>query len=129
MLRERRKTKLNYRLFINYSLLCRLILKLVTTKFSLIYFVRVELDSGILFFILWLRNVLQVDPESHDPVVHDNGVSYLFIQHNNVYLMTASRQNCNAASLLFFLHRIVDVSSFGNNKLHSSFVVVLFLPA
>lgn len=31
--------------------------------------------------------------------------------------MTASRQNCNAASLLFFLHRIVDVSSFGNYKL------------
>ncbi|KAK9119788.1 hypothetical protein Scep_017881 [Stephania cephalantha] len=48
------------------------------------------------------------DPESHDPVVYDNGVTYMFIQHNNVYLMTASRQNCNAASLLLFLHRLVD---------------------
>ena len=66
-----------------------------------------------------------VDPKSYDPVVHVNGVSYLFIQHNNVYLMTASRQNCNAASLLFFLHRIVDVSSIGNYaKFHSSFVVL-----
>lgn len=53
----------------------------------------------------------QADAESHDPVVHDNGVSYLFLQHNNVYLMAASRQNCNAGSILFFLHRIVDVSS------------------
>lgn len=34
----------------------------------------------------------------------------MFIQHNNVYLMVAARQNCNAASLLSFLHRVVDVS-------------------
>ncbi|BBG94044.1 Clathrin adaptor complexes medium subunit family protein [Prunus dulcis] len=71
----------------------------------------------------------EVDPESHDPVVHDNGVSYLFIQHNNVYLMTASRQNCNAASLLFFLHRIVDVfkhyfEELEEESLRDNFVVV-----
>lgn len=53
---------------------------------------------------------MQGDPESHDPVVYDNGVTYMFIQHNNVFLMTASRQNCNAASILLFLHRVVDVS-------------------
>lgn len=34
----------------------------------------------------------------------------MFVQHSNIYLMIASRQNCNAASLLFFLHRVVDVS-------------------
>ncbi|KAL9676509.1 hypothetical protein QQ045_004723 [Rhodiola kirilowii] len=33
----------------------------------------------------------------------------MYIHHNNVNLMTASRQNCNAASLLLFLHRVVDV--------------------
>ena len=55
---------------------------------------------------LWLQG----DPQSQDPVVYDNGVTYMFIQHNNVYLMAASRQNCNAASILLFLHRVVDVS-------------------
>jgi hypothetical protein len=54
--------------------------------------------------------ILQGDAASQNPVVYDNGVTYLFIQHNNVYLMTASRQNSNAASLLLFLHRVVDVS-------------------
>lgn len=48
--------------------------------------------------------------------MYDNGVTYMFIQHNNVYLMTASRQNCNAASLLLFLHRVVDVSFIGNQS-------------
>lgn len=52
---------------------------------------------------------VQGDPQSQDPVVYENGVTYMFIQHNNVYLMAASRQNCNAASLLLFLHRAVEV--------------------
>lgn len=54
-------------------------------------------------------NVIQGDPQSHDPVVYDNGVAYMFIQHSNIYLMVAARQNCNAASILSFLHRVVDV--------------------
>ncbi|CAN1295545.1 AP-1 complex subunit mu-2 [Linum perenne] len=69
------------------------------------------------------------DPQSQDPVVYDNGVSYMFIQHSNVYLMTASRQNCNAASLLSFLHRVVDVfkhyfEELEEESLRDNFVVV-----
>jgi AP-1 complex subunit mu len=52
----------------------------------------------------------QGDAEAYSPVVYDDaGVTYMFIQHNNVFLLTASRQNCNAASILLFLHRVVDV--------------------
>lgn len=58
--------------------------------------------------------MIQGDPESHDPVLYDNGVSFLFIQHNNVFFMAAARQNCNAASILFFLHRVVDVRAIGD---------------
>ncbi|XP_066352267.1 AP-1 complex subunit mu-2-like [Miscanthus floridulus] len=36
------------------------------------------------------------DSEVHSPVVYDDaGVTYMFIQHNNVFLLTAARQNCN----------------------------------
>ncbi|XP_027346486.1 AP-1 complex subunit mu-2 isoform X2 [Abrus precatorius] len=69
------------------------------------------------------------DPQSQHPVVYDNGVTYLFIQHSNVFLMTATRQNCNAASLLFFLHRTVDVfkhyfEELEEESLRDNFVVV-----
>lgn len=69
------------------------------------------------------------DMESHGPICCDNGVSYVFIQHSNVYLMTASRQNCNAASLLVFLHRVVDVfkhyfEKFEEESIKDNFVVV-----
>jgi AP-1 complex subunit mu len=64
----------------------------------------------------------QGDAEVHSPVVHDGaGVSYTFIQHNNVFLLTASRQNCNAASILLFLHRLVDVSHHFLSTTHSAF--------
>ncbi|KAL1327502.1 hypothetical protein HN51_037554 [Arachis hypogaea] len=69
------------------------------------------------------------DPQSQDPVVYDNGVTYMFVQHSNVYVMTATRQNCNAASLLFFLHRVVDVfkhyfEELEEESLRDNFVVV-----
>eukprot|EP00850_Spirogloea_muscicola_P003043 SM000012S25305 [mRNA] locus=s12:266913:269760:+ [translate_table: standard] len=69
------------------------------------------------------------DPTSHNPIIYDDGVTYLFTQHNNVYLMIASRQNCNAASLLLFLHRVVDVlkhyfEELEEESLRDNFVVV-----
>ncbi|KAF7115700.1 hypothetical protein RHSIM_RhsimUnG0049400 [Rhododendron simsii] len=47
--------------------------------------------------------------ESHSPVGYGNGVTYSFIMYSNVFLMMASRQNCNVASLSSFLYRVVDV--------------------
>ena len=53
-----------------------------------------------------------MDPSARDPVILDesSGVTFIFIQHNNVYLMVSSKQNANAASLLLFLHKMVEVS-------------------
>eukprot|EP00246_Nothoceros_aenigmaticus_P003574 TRINITY_DN14752_c0_g1_i1.p1 TRINITY_DN14752_c0_g1~~TRINITY_DN14752_c0_g1_i1.p1 ORF type:complete len:469 (-),score=84.44 TRINITY_DN14752_c0_g1_i1:285-1571(-) len=71
----------------------------------------------------------EADPSSQNPVVQDDGVTYLFIQYNNVYIMTASKQNCNACSLLLFLHRVVDVfkhyfEDLEEESLRDNFVVV-----
>ncbi|KAI3763159.1 hypothetical protein L1987_53610 [Smallanthus sonchifolius] len=51
----------------------------------------------------------QEDIEAQGPVVFDNGVSHIFIQHNNVYFMAVSRQNCNVASPIVFLHKLASV--------------------
>lgn len=73
-------------------------------------FMLIGMENFDCCIVKFVFKLLQGDPQSHDPVVFDNGVTYLFIQHSNIFLMTATRQNCNAASLLFFLHRTVDVS-------------------
>nr|XP_043618185.1 AP-1 complex subunit mu-2-like [Erigeron canadensis] len=69
------------------------------------------------------------DIQSQGPVIIDNGVSYVFIQHKNVYLMTASRHNCNVGSLLVFLHRLASVfkhyfREFEEESLRDNFVVI-----
>ncbi|KAG6384778.1 hypothetical protein SASPL_153596 [Salvia splendens] len=69
------------------------------------------------------------DMESHGPICYDNGVSYVFIQHSNVYILAASRQNSNAATLLVFLHRVVHVlkhyfEKLEEESLKDNFVVV-----
>ncbi|KAF6250703.1 Mu1-adaptin [Scenedesmus sp. NREL 46B-D3] len=43
------------------------------------------------------------------PVLHDDGVTYIYLQHSNVYLLAVTRQNVNATAVMVFLHRLVDV--------------------
>lgn len=69
------------------------------------------------------------DVVAQGPVLQEKGITYMFIQHKNLYLMTAARQNCNAASLLLFLHRIVQVfkhyfDELEEESLRDNFVVV-----
>ncbi|KAM0035127.1 putative clathrin adaptor, mu subunit, Longin-like domain superfamily, AP complex, mu/sigma subunit [Helianthus debilis subsp. tardiflorus] len=79
------------------------------------------------FFTKLLEN--EEDIEAQGPVVFDNGVSHIFIRHNNVYLMAVSRQNCNVASLIAFLHKLADVFEYYfeelvEESLRDNFVVV-----
>jgi AP-1 complex subunit mu len=43
------------------------------------------------------------------PVIYDDGVTYVYLLHSNVYLLAVTRDNVNAASVVVFLHRLVDV--------------------
>ena len=37
------------------------------------------------------------------------GQQYLYIRHNNLYLLALTKRNTNAAEILLFLHKIVEV--------------------
>lgn len=43
------------------------------------------------------------------PILHDEGVTYLYLQHSNVYLLAVTRQNVNATAVMVFLHRLVEM--------------------
>lgn len=36
-------------------------------------------------------------------------MQYLYIRHNNLYLLALTKRNTNAAEILLFLHKIVEV--------------------
>ena len=46
------------------------------------------------------------------PIIHEEGITYAYISHKNLYLLAVSRTNVNAVSTLYFLHRMVDVFKF-----------------
>ena len=49
------------------------------------------------------------ESSSVPPCFSDEGINYLYIRHNNLYLLALTKRNSNAAELLLFLHRVVEV--------------------
>jgi AP-1 complex subunit mu len=39
----------------------------------------------------------------------EEGVNFLYIRHNNLYLVAMTKRNSNAATILVFLHKICQV--------------------
>lgn len=43
------------------------------------------------------------------PCFSHEGINYLYIRHNNLYLLALTKRNSNATEILLFLHRVVEV--------------------
>ncbi len=43
------------------------------------------------------------------PILYDEGVSYIYLQVSNLYLLAVTRTNANAAAIVVFLHSLVDI--------------------
>jgi AP-1 complex subunit mu len=63
------------------------------------------------------------------PVICDDGVTYIYLQHSNVYLLAVTRDNVNATAVVLFLHRLVEVfkhyfQELEEESIRDNFVVV-----
>jgi len=43
------------------------------------------------------------------PVIEEDGITYIYIKANNIYLLATTNRNANAAMILMFLYRTVEV--------------------
>jgi len=57
----------------------------------------------------FISKLLDEDESNVKPVIEDEGLSYIYFRHNNLYLMAASDINCNAAMILLFLHKLIGI--------------------
>uniref|UniRef100_A0A7S0R0U6 MHD domain-containing protein n=1 Tax=Pyramimonas obovata TaxID=1411642 RepID=A0A7S0R0U6_9CHLO len=56
------------------------------------------------------QHLADVENESElTPIWEDNGVTYAYVQHNNIYLLAVTRANANAMAMLTFIHRLIQV--------------------
>ena len=49
------------------------------------------------------------DTSKASPVISDENITFTYIQYSNLYILALSRTNSNAAAILAFLHKIVDI--------------------
>jgi len=60
----------------------------------------------------FVSKLAELDSESDQrPIMEDEEakVTYVYIQHNNLYLLALTRNNANAVALLTFLHHLVEI--------------------
>jgi len=53
--------------------------------------------------------IAETEEEDLRPVYHDNGVTFVYVKYNNLYLMGCTKRNCNATVIVLFLYRLVHV--------------------
>ena len=58
------------------------------------------------FPLLLLENE---DSEDYKPLFHDNGINYIYIAHNNLYLCALTRTNDNVMLIVVFRLKIIEV--------------------
>ncbi|RUS15512.1 Mu homology domain-containing protein [Endogone sp. FLAS-F59071] len=57
--------------------------------------------------------VLEAEEEQAPvPCFSDEGINYLYIRHNNLYLLAITRKNSNATSIMLFLHKLTEFITF-----------------
>merc|ERR1711871_796696 len=53
--------------------------------------------------------IAETEEEDLRPVVHENGVTFVYVKYNNLYLLAVTKRNANAAVIVLFLYRLVQV--------------------
>jgi len=51
----------------------------------------------------------ETDPTELRPVFTVDGVSYIYTQHNNIYIVALTKRNSNVTSIFVFLERLVEI--------------------
>jgi len=54
-------------------------------------------------------HVLEADEADERPVWLEHGTTHIYIKYNNLYIMAVTTRNSNAAMILLFLYRLVEV--------------------
>jgi len=55
------------------------------------------------------KHLMEDDENQLTPCITDDGYTFLYVKHNNLFLMAMSKRNANAMVVMNFLYRIVEV--------------------
>jgi len=55
------------------------------------------------------KHLLEDEESTLTPIITDDGITFVYIRHNNLYLMAFTKKNANCMVILNFLYRLVEV--------------------
>jgi len=59
--------------------------------------------------VRFISRLLEEDEVNLKPVIQDDNLSFIYVKKNNLYVMAATDINANAAMILIFLYKLIDV--------------------
>lgn len=74
------------------------------------------------------KHISEDEEASLTPIITDDGVTFIYIKHTNLYVMAMTKTNANAMVTLNFLHRMVEVleeyfSELNEESIRDNFVI------
>eukprot|EP01103_Thecamoeba_quadrilineata_P015956 TRINITY_DN5198_c0_g1_i1.p1 TRINITY_DN5198_c0_g1~~TRINITY_DN5198_c0_g1_i1.p1 ORF type:complete len:424 (+),score=71.62 TRINITY_DN5198_c0_g1_i1:102-1373(+) len=57
----------------------------------------------------FITKVLEEDENNLKPIIEDDGITYVYVKHNNIYLLAVTNRNANVAMILMFLYKLISV--------------------
>jgi AP-1 complex subunit mu len=74
------------------------------------------------------KHLIEDEEVQLTPVLTDNGYTYMYVRHNNLYLMALTKRNANAMIALNFLYQLIEVfeayfSELNEESIRDNFVI------
>jgi AP-1 complex subunit mu len=66
-------------------------------------------DISINYVERFVTKILEEEESSLKPVFEEDGVSFIYIKHNNLYVLAVSQMNSDAALVILFLYKLIEV--------------------
>jgi len=57
----------------------------------------------------FVTRLLEEDEDGAKPIFEEDGISYIYVKHNNLYLLAVTRKNVDAALAVLFLYTLISV--------------------
>jgi len=57
----------------------------------------------------FIAKMLEEEELNVKPVIEEDGISYMYVKHNNLYFLAVTNRNSNACMIILFLHKIIEV--------------------
>eukprot|EP01132_Coremiostelium_polycephalum_P000481 gene481-609_t len=57
----------------------------------------------------FVSKILEEEDLNLKPIIQEDGISYIYVKHNNLFLLATTERNANAATILLFLYKMIEV--------------------